>query len=87
MPHDIEGRIVNVGDLVRIDCIVKRVELGEDYCNVTLETISEMYPSGTATTITLNARQVRLFSSAEERRVKVMDAIAVAAARDKEAGT
>lgn len=44
MPHDRHGTLLTVGDVVMLPCIVKKIELTEDYCNVTLETQYEMPP-------------------------------------------
>lgn len=58
MPHDKNGNLIEVGDLVNIPCVVKSIYQGEEYCNVTLETTEKMYPSMTPTGITLNSKQV-----------------------------
>lgn len=58
MPHDRKGQKLEVGDRVMIEAVVTAVWEGEEYCNVTLETIEPMYPGENKTGITLNARQV-----------------------------
>lgn len=60
MPHDKNGQAVKEGDRVAIFGTVKRVEVGEEYCNVTVETEEPMYPSDAPSSVTLNARQVVL---------------------------
>lgn len=60
MPHDREGHEVKPGDRVLVECVVKSVQAGEEYCNVTLETVSAMPPYETGTSITLNTKQTKL---------------------------
>lgn len=57
MPHDANGIEVKAGDRVIVECTVRDVQPGEDYCNVTLSTLVPMKPSGTETLIVLNAGQ------------------------------
>jgi hypothetical protein len=58
MPHDINGDELHVGDLVTVRCRVKRIELTEEYCNVSLETTEQMYPGTHYSALTLNSKQV-----------------------------
>jgi hypothetical protein len=58
MPHDANGLPVKKGDLVNVPCIVNDVQLGEEYCNCTLETVHAMYPGENKTSIVVNAKQV-----------------------------
>lgn len=58
MPHDKNGAPLCAGDEVTITCKVKTVNPGEEYCNVSLETVEKMYPGENCTCITLNAKQV-----------------------------
>jgi len=58
MPHDRKGNLLNVGDHVVIEATVTQVQTGEEYCNVTLETIEPMYPGDSRSTLSLNAKQV-----------------------------
>ncbi len=60
MPHDKNGKLVQVGDFVIVLCVVKSIAMQEDYCNVTLNTESPMPPYTTPTTLTLNMKQVNL---------------------------
>ena len=61
MPHDMNGRVLKVGDIVNIPCKVKSIQLGEDYCNVELETLYKMPPENKYTsTFNLNPKQVEL---------------------------
>jgi hypothetical protein len=57
MPHDKNGVEVKPGDIVTVRFKVKEVQQTEDYCNVTMETESEMLPNGGRTGIVLNAAQ------------------------------
>ena len=43
MPHDIHGKELRVDDLVAVRCRVKEIYLGEEFCNVTLETVEPMF--------------------------------------------
>lgn len=58
MPHDRNGNLLEVEDMVMVPCRVKVITMAEDYCNLTVETHIPMPPNGTVTTITLNAKQV-----------------------------
>ncbi len=58
MPHDKDGAELRVGDTVNIPCRVKAIHVTEDYCNVDLETLLEMPPTGHHSALTLNSRQV-----------------------------
>ena len=57
MPHDRNGMPIEVGDTVTVEAIVTRVEMFEEYCNVTIETTQAMHPSSSHSTLTLNAKQ------------------------------
>jgi hypothetical protein len=37
MPHDANGEVVNVSDIVYIPCKVKAVHQSEEFCNLDLE--------------------------------------------------
>lgn len=58
MPHDNKGNKLDVGDVVNVPCKVKVIQLTEEYCNLTLETVHKMYPSDSPYSISLNAKQV-----------------------------
>lgn len=49
--HDKNGKPLAVGDLVLIVAQVKELQSGEDYCNVTLETMEGRRPDGAKETI------------------------------------
>lgn len=57
MPHDIHGNELHVGDLVTVRCRVKSIQLTEEYCNVSLETVERMFPGEHVSALTLNAKQ------------------------------
>lgn len=44
--HDRNGKALHVGDQVMIQCVVKDLQAGEDYCNVSLETVHGRRPDG-----------------------------------------
>lgn len=58
MPHDKNGLVINPGDRVVVEFVVKTVTQTEEYCNATLETVEGMPPEGHKSSLTLNARQV-----------------------------
>jgi hypothetical protein len=58
MPHDKNGKQLEAGDLVTVEAKVTSVQPGEDYCNVTVETVEPMFPGDNKSTITLNTKQV-----------------------------
>lgn len=60
MPHDANGKVVKVGDIVNIPCVVKSVTPAEDFCNCTLETKYAMKGNDSKNTITLCANQVTI---------------------------
>lgn len=60
MPHDRNGRELKAGDRVLVPCVVREVYSGEEFCNVTLDTVEPMFPGEHRTALTLNARQVLL---------------------------
>jgi len=59
MPHDLAGKLLQKGDRVFIVAIVKDIQEGDEYCNVTLETDQPMFPSDSKTTIVLNTKQTK----------------------------
>lgn len=58
MPHDVNGTVINKGDIVNVPMRVKEVYMTDLYCNITLETIHAMPPNGGHSTLTLNTKQV-----------------------------
>lgn len=66
MPHDRDKRPIKVGDTVNIPCVVTNISGGEEYCNLTAETVIPMFPGTSKTTITLNAGQVVLDKCLDE---------------------
>lgn len=59
MPHDIDDVELKPGDRVQIECIVRDVQFGTEFCNVTLDTLEKMFPSEYTTCIVANTKQVR----------------------------
>ena len=57
MPHDRNGRVLEVGDHVLVPCVVDSITTGEEYCNVTLKTLINMPPKDYPETIVLNTKQ------------------------------
>lgn len=60
MPHDANGKLLKVGDIVMVPAKVKAVNPGEDFCNVTLESVRVRKPDSIHETLTLNAAVVEL---------------------------
>ncbi len=59
MPHDKNGRVVEPGQRVTVEFIVKHVHQAEDYCNVDLESVERMPGNDTTISLTaINTRQV-----------------------------
>ena len=58
MPHDKNGQLLEVGDLVTVRARVSSVQAGDEYCNVSLETVEPMHPTANTSALTLNTRQV-----------------------------
>lgn len=58
MPHDKNGTLLQVGDVVIIEAVVKEIYASEEYCNVRMETVNPMPPYKDGTGITLNTKQV-----------------------------
>lgn len=46
MPHDKNGQLLEVGDIVSIECVVKELNTGEDFCNARFETTAGRRPDG-----------------------------------------
>lgn len=58
MPHDKNGQLLEVGDMVLIRCTVSEVYATHEFCNVQVRPVEPMYPSNRHDAITLNAKQV-----------------------------
>lgn len=58
MPHDKNGNLIEVGNIVQIVAKVVSVQAKDDYCNVDVVTIDPMPPYTEGTAIVLNTKQV-----------------------------
>lgn len=58
LPHDKNGTVVSVGDIVTVEFVVKDVSPNDEYCNCTLETAIPMFPANYATSLVVNTKQV-----------------------------
>lgn len=58
MPHDMNKKLVKVGDQVLIPCVVTQVSEGEEYCNATVETLAPMHPSDRPSCFSINTQQL-----------------------------
>lgn len=46
MLHDVKNQELKVGDEVLLRCVITELQTGEDYCNVTLESVHGRRPDG-----------------------------------------
>ena len=46
MPHDVNNNLLAEGDEVILRAKVKSIQAGEDYCNVTIESVHGRRPDG-----------------------------------------
>lgn len=60
MPHDRNGKLLKVGDVVNVPCRVTQLHEGTEHCNVQLETLEPMPPYTEPYTLSLNTRQTEL---------------------------
>jgi hypothetical protein len=51
MPHDVKNNLLSVGDEVLVRCKVTALCEGEDYCNVTMESVHGRRPDGLKETL------------------------------------
>jgi hypothetical protein len=58
MPHDMHGEELKPGDEVILRCKVASLSLGEDDCNVDLETVHPCYPASFKNHFFVNSKQV-----------------------------
>jgi hypothetical protein len=58
MPHDRDGKLLEIGDMVNIPATVTAIQTGAEYCNISVQPVEPMYPSDRHDTITLNTKQV-----------------------------
>lgn len=58
MPHDRNGKILEVGDIVNIPCKIKQIHLAEDYCNYDLEYLYPFIDGQRQLTSFVNTKQL-----------------------------
>lgn len=58
MPHDRDGNVLEPGDFVVVRCVVNSITTGEEFCNLTLESIEGRKPDGYKETLCINANVV-----------------------------
>lgn len=62
MPHDKNGQVLEVGDIVSAQFEVVAIQKSEEYCNATLRTVELMPPYTDEvmgkSTVTMNTKQV-----------------------------
>lgn len=60
MPHDLDGNLLVPGDIVSMDFKIKAIHNTEEYCNMELESVLNLWPSSNPTTLSaVNTKQVR----------------------------
>jgi hypothetical protein len=65
VPHDLNGKLVKVGQIVSMKFRVTAVNTGEEYCNASLESVEKLYPATTYGT-GLSAVNTRQFEVIQE---------------------
>lgn len=66
MSHDKNGTLIQPGDIVTVECVVKSVTPDNDFCNLNLESVEVMPGNGTKCSIAaINAKQVLLIKKGE----------------------
>jgi hypothetical protein len=65
MPHDVNGRLLKVGDRVTVTCLITGISQSENYCNLSLETVQPMAPGTYKSQLSLNTKQVELIGVGE----------------------
>ena len=58
MPHDKNGVLLKVNDIVTVSCVITGISPSEDYCNLSLMTVEQMPPTNDRSYLSLNAKQV-----------------------------
>jgi hypothetical protein len=68
VPHDLNGKLVKVGQIVSMKFRVTSVSTGEEYCNANLESVEKLYPATTYGTglSSVNTRQFEVIQEPEE---------------------
>lgn len=64
MPHDRNGRRLQIGDRVLVPCTVTSLTGTDSYCNIVVITEEPMHPSEAKTIVSLNTKQVLYVESA-----------------------
>lgn len=60
MPHDMNDRLLQVGDRVTVEFEVVSISTAEEYCNCNIATVIPMYPGESKVQLWVNTRQVEL---------------------------
>lgn len=59
MPHDRDGSLLEPGDRVTMEFVVKAVFAGEDFCNINMDSVEPLHPNTDKTHLgAVNSRQV-----------------------------
>ena len=59
MPHDKNGNLIIVGDILYIPVEVTRLQTGEEFCNAEVKTVEKMFPGEHYSNFTINTKQAR----------------------------
>jgi hypothetical protein len=65
MPYDKNNAPLKVGDRCSLELIVTSIQEGEEYCNLELQTVEGMHPSGGKSMLVLNSKQVVKLASTQ----------------------
>lgn len=63
MPHDVNNNLLEVGDEVIVRAKVTSIQTGEEYCNVTIQSVNGRKPDGMQEMFCLNAAVLEKVSS------------------------
>lgn len=58
MPHDYNGELIQVGDVVHLFGKVSQISQNEDYCNIQVDIALPAKPAGAMASFWFNANQV-----------------------------
>lgn len=58
MPHDYNGELIQVGDIVYLVGKVSQITTGEEFCNIMVDSTLPAKPAGAMASFWFNANQV-----------------------------
>lgn len=57
MPHDKNGELIEVGDVLLVPVVVTRLQTDDQYCNMEVTTVEKMFPGEHFSNLILNTKQ------------------------------